>query len=295
MNWKNLIQTKPHRVKGYYHVIKFTPNLVAQEVFNIGIVFTDSENNRHIKMLENTKAFECLYGKQGAIQVQNMVNYAEDMANSLGDSLIPSPHLSYTTPIFTQGLTIQQILSGLYKDYILLNCAHGRSQDKRKAINTEDLRQKIFSHLKKKQFESALHEAPIRLPSSDTELDLPIWSGTADEDLLGKKKHFFATLISADFIKEAYLGYNLNTVGAMNIQTACEIMGERSRAGFFVYSPTPNENGIDETEYQHITTHIDKTEKNVTFVASRTNTTLHFKKSNNMELLEDEMMNFMTG
>lgn len=300
MNWRAALSTegkpRPYRVSGKFQVIKFMPNLVAQEIFNIGIVFIDDQNKRHIRMLNNAKAFECLYGKAGAAQVQNMLTYANDVTKELGESAsLASPHLSYSDPLITQGLTIDQILSSLYDEYINLVCNREAATAKRGAINTDHLRKKIFYSLRKinpRGYNDILHENPIIVERKDEkiELNLPIWK----YDKLFKDS-FFATIISADFIPEAYLGYNLDTLGAMNLQAACEIQGSESRAGFFIYCPNPDTTDIDEADYLRITTHINKTLKNVEYVASRTNTILDYKVSEKLETLYDAVLNFTSA
>lgn len=294
MNWKSLLEnTEQHRVTGHYQVIKFTPNLIAQETFNIGIVFHDNEDNRHVRMLRNAKAFECLYGKDGAAQVQNMLNYAKDIAEKLGDIVTASPHLSYSAPLFTQGLTIDQILSSLYGQYINLICDHSDIQsNQRQSINTDSLRKKLFKDLlkaKPESFKDVLREEPFIISdgSSKVEINMPIWK---DEGIL--KDNFFGTLVSADFIPEAYLGYNLDTLGAMNLQTACEISEGKSRAGFFIYCPTPDNNDISEENYLNIIKHIKKTSNNVQYMADRTNIPVKFVRSDNLDKLYEEILNF---
>lgn len=293
MSWKSLLEnTEQHRVSGHYQVIKFTPNLIAQETFNIGIVFHDNEDNRHVRMLKNAKAFECLYGKEGATQVQNMLNYAKDIAVKLGDTVIASPHLSYSTPLFTQGLTIDQILSSLYGQYINLICDHMETQStQRQSINTDSLRKKLFKDLRKANpegFKDILREDPFIIGGdSKVEINMPIWK---HGDIF--KNNFFGTLVSADFIPEAYLGYNLDTLGAMNLQTACEISGGKSRAGFFIYCPTPDNSDISEENYTNIIKHINKTSNNVKYMADRTNIPLKFVQSDDLKKLYEDILNF---
>uniref|UniRef100_A5WF45 DUF3037 domain-containing protein n=1 Tax=Psychrobacter sp. (strain PRwf-1) TaxID=349106 RepID=A5WF45_PSYWF len=300
MNWREALSTegkpRPHRVSGKFQVIRFMPNLVAQEIFNIGIVFIDNQNKRHIRMLNNAKAFECLYGKAGAAQVQNMLTYANDVTESLGESAsLASPHLSYSEPLFTQGLTADQILSSLYDEYINLICNDEATTAKRGAINTDNLRKKVFSRLRKinpRGYNDILHEDPIIVERKNEkiELNLPIWK----YDKLFEDS-FFATIISADFIPEAYLGYNLDTLGAMNLQAACEIQGSKSKAGFFIYCPNPDTSDINEADYLRIKTHINKTLKNVQYVASRTNTILDYKVSENLETLNAAVLDFTSA
>lgn len=297
MSWKSLLEnTGQYRVDGHYQVIKFTPNLMAQETFNIGIVFHDNEDNRHVRMLKNAKAFECLYGKEGASQVQNMLNYAKDITEKLGDNGNASPHLNYSAPLFTQGLTIDQILSSLYGQYIHLICDHLDTQsNQRQSLNTDSLRKKLFKDLckaKPESFKDILHEDPFIISdgNSKVEINMPIWK---DGGIL--KNSFFGTLVSADFIQEAYLGYNLDTLGAMNLQTACEISGDKSRAGFFIYCPTPDNHDISEENYQNIIKHINKTSNNVKYMAGRTNTSLKTFQSHDLAKLYEDILNFTYG
>lgn len=294
MNWKSLLKnTEQYRVGGNYQVIQFTPNLIAQETFNIGIVFHDNENNRHVRMLKNAKAFECLYGKAGAAQVQNMLNYAKDIAEKLGDTVTASPHLSYSAPLFTQGLTIDQILSSLYGQYINLICDHPDTQsNQRQSLNTDSLRKKLFRDLcksKPESFKEILREDPFIISdgNSEVEINMPIWK---EGGIF--KNNFFGTLVSADFIPEAYLGYNLDTIGAMNLQTACEISRDSSRAGFFIYCPTPDNNDISEENYLNIIKHINKTSNNVKYMAERTNTPLRLVQSDDLKKLYEDILDF---
>ena len=78
----------------------------------------------------------------------------------------------------------------------------------------------------------------------------------------------------------------------MNLQTACEISGDNSRAGFFIYCPTPDDNDISEENYLNIIKHINKTSNNVKYMAGRTNMSLKSFQSHDLKKLYEDILNF---
>lgn len=69
MNWTSLLESKYAAdafIKGHFFVIKFTPDIVAQEVHNLGIGFIqEGESKIRFRLLDSSlRGFNCIYGKE---------------------------------------------------------------------------------------------------------------------------------------------------------------------------------------------------------------------------------------
>lgn len=265
MNWTSLLQPKHATasfVKGHFFVIKFTPDIVAKEVFNLGVGFIENGDKKiHFKLAHSSlKGFACIYGKNAVQGLRLLLQSISTALNTVGYSYPPSSQLTYTTLMPIKGLSVEAILDSLYRDYVHMD----HFQEKKKAtapvLNTVELRKGLKQSLKSINKTEYYQEEDILLESNidsgEIALDLPIWRPQQENSLFANE-HLFATVVSADYLEKNALSFNLDYLGCSNIQKACLLTGQEAKAGLFIYRPSLNER-ITKDVIDTIDSHIEK-------------------------------------
>ena len=265
MNWTSLLQPKNATtsfVEGYFFVIKFTPDTVAKEVFNLGVGFIeDGEENIRFKLAHpSLKGFACIYGKNAVQGLRLLLQSISTALNTVGYSYPPSSQLTYTTLMPTKGLSVEAILDSLYRDYVHMDHFQEKKKSTVPVLNTRELRKGLkqsLNNINKNEYyqeEDILLESNI--DSSKIALDLPIWR-PQQENSLFENDCLFATVVSADYLEKNALSFNLDYLGCSNIQKACLLTGQKAKAGLFIYRPALNER-ITQSVIDDIDSHIEK-------------------------------------
>jgi hypothetical protein len=265
MNWTSLLQPKPtvdSLVKGHFFVIKFTPDAIAKEVFNLGIGFIEegSEAIRFKLAHPSLQGFACIYGKNAVQGLRLLLQSISTALNTVGYSFPPSSQVAYTTLMPVKGLSIEAVLNSLYRDYVHMDHFQENKKPKASILNTVDLRKGLKQNLKSINKTEYYQEKEIFLKSDidsgNIALDLPIWRPQQENSLFGDE-HLFASVVSADYIEKNALSFNLDYLGCSNIQNACLLTGREAKAGLFIYRPSLNERVTKEV-VDIIDNHIEK-------------------------------------
>ena len=271
MNWIGLLEpqhTIDNLTKGHFFVVKFTPDSVASEVFNLGVCFMeDGESKIHFRLIEQSlKGFACIYGNEAVEGLRLLLQSISHALTNLGHISSPSPQIKYTPLMPVTGLSVEYILRSLYRDYIHMD--HYPEKDKKKkspTLNTASLRRSVKRNLESLNLDSYFKEdkvyfkSDIELGANTTSgeigLDLPIWRPQQEFSLL-HDDYLFASVVSADYLDLSALSYNLDYLGCTSIQNACIFTDKKAKAGLFVYCPIPNER-INREAMELIDNHID--------------------------------------
>ena len=152
MNWTSLLQPKNATtsfVEGYFFVIKFTPDTVAKEVFNLGVGFIeDGDENIRFKLAHpSLKGFACIYGKNAVQGLRLLLQSISTALNTVGYSYPPSSQLTYTTLMPTKGLSVEAILDSLYRDYVHMDHFQEKKKSTVPVLNTRELRKGLKQSL----------------------------------------------------------------------------------------------------------------------------------------------------
>lgn len=265
MNWTSLIQQKysPDAfIHGQYFVIQFTPDLVAGQVFNLGVGFIqDGEPSIRYRLLDSSlKGFTCIYGTEATSGLRLLLQSLAYSLDTFGTVSSPSPQIRYTDPIPISGLSVQSIMDSLYRDYIHMDHYVQKKVEKQPYINTGDLRKGVQSHLSPQLREVYYRESSVWIDSDVAQgekiaLDLPIYRPIAKD--MFYTQPLFASIVSADYVEKESLSYNLDFLGCTNIQNACSLLGQEAKAGLFIYRPTINDR-VTPNKMDEIDRHIDK-------------------------------------
>lgn len=264
MNWTSLIQQKyaPDAfIHGQYFVIKFMPDVVAREVFNLGVgFFQDNDPAIRYRLLDNSlKGFNCIYGSEAVSGMRLLLKSVAQALDTVGIISPPSPQISYTQPIAISGLSVESIMDTLYRDHVHMDHFVQKRNRKPTIVNTADLRKGVHDYLAPPLRDKYYREDKIWLKSDvavdeQIAVDLPIWR--PKQDNLFDIQPLFASIVSADYVEREALSYNLDFLGCTNIQNACSLLGPESKAGLFIYRPTLNER-VTPNKMDEIDSHID--------------------------------------
>lgn len=265
MNWISLLQPKratDSLVKGHFFVIKFTPDIVAKEIFNLGVGFIeDGSEAIRFKLADlSLQGFACIYGKNAVQGLRLLLQSISTALNTVGYSFPPSSQVAYTTLMPVKGLSIEAILNSLYRDYVHMDHFQEKKKPKTSILNTVDLRKGLKKNLKSINKDEYYQEKEIFLKSDidsgNIPLDLPIWR-SQQENSLFESEVLFASVVSADYIEKSALSFNLDYLGCSNIHSACLLTGHEANAGLFIYRPSLNERVTKEV-IDMIDSHIEK-------------------------------------
>lgn len=135
-------------VKGEWFSIRWTPDVAAGEIINIGVAFV--ENGRvHSRLLNYFERIECLYGDRGIYHAELVISIvAESLKKNNKDS--PIPQISYQNRGYAQGSSIDEVLSSLFKQTVPIakKIRITNSKERFNSLSTDKLYIKLLDELK---------------------------------------------------------------------------------------------------------------------------------------------------
>lgn len=254
------------KITGQWFSIKITPDLVADDSFNIGVVFIGNHDHKlRYKLIPSAKPFQCLYGFDGLDNFNFLLQSTRELLDSgvFGESV--SPHISYSQPSHSSGITVDEILTSLYNTKVRLQCNDDSIKDEEfnSSYSSDQLRRNFFGKLKKEMpsvYERIYHQDPIKLidPATNNEIkvSLPIWSEQLN--LHNDSPVTFANVISAHYKSEVHRGYSLEKNGCTQVRNACEIKGKKAKAGIFIYRPSVSSIGFSSDIIEQVDNDIEQ-------------------------------------
>lgn len=230
-------------LSGEWFTVRFIPDRVSGEVFNVGVVFIDSYEKCHYKILENTEAFRCLFGLKGSENIKFMLDVVEEMLDKNHYMITPSPHISYSNRQTARGESVDEILSDLYRSMISLICKHDEKKPKKnQTLGTSQLRQKVFSQIensRKGMRDRIYNPEPFLINNHSNEkgmlVDMPITNSYLRDSNI--RADYYGTIVSAAYLDDVHRRYNIDYVGCTNVANCCEILGKDIKAAIIIYVP----------------------------------------------------------
>lgn len=265
--WMNLVNDSLSYdlIAGEWFTVRFMPDRVSGEVFNIGVVFIDEFKQCHYKILENTDAFECLFGTKGSENINFMLDVVEEMLKSNHYSITPSPHISYSNRQTARGEGINEILNDLYSSMISLICRHDEEKKPKKnqTLGTSVLRHKVFNQIEsrsKGMKDKIYNPEPFLIKNSNNKkgmlVDMPISNyGLSNSSI---RAEYYGTIVSAAYLDDIHRRYNIDYVGCTNVTNCCEILGRDIKAGIIIYVPPVDNVLFTEKVQNNIENELDK-------------------------------------
>ncbi|WP_296205696.1 DUF3037 domain-containing protein [Psychrobacter sp. UBA3962] len=245
--WESLIlesnSNSKELITGEWFTVRFIPDIVANEVFNIGVVFIDQDNQFHYKLIPNANAFRCLFGERGEANINFLLRVVDEFLKNNSYFLTPSPHIKYSNRQTAQGTSIEEILNDLFDSMVSLICK--KNEDETETINstmsTKDLRRTVFGLMKKKYpkfYNKALVDKPIKIRNPNTDksmiVDMPIHYYHGINNI---REEYYGTIVSAAYISDVHRIHNINYLGVTNVMNCLELLGKEIKAALIVYLP----------------------------------------------------------
>lgn len=214
-------------IKGKWFEIRLQPDLAADERLNIGVCFLDNRRKLHFKLLEETSAFSCLYGRQAKEQFDFMIRAVR---HSLEQSSWkpPSPQITFGPPRFAAGFSIQEILDSLYADIVTLARVKRKMRNEFASKDNEEIRHIVFEAMR--DIDTLL--ANTLISGGEIPLSIETDEGPHEVFLPIRKDARFGTIVSAVYKKHDQIDSNLKGA-ALDLSVALKAYPQ-NQAGLFV-------------------------------------------------------------
>ncbi len=265
-SWHSFVQpiSDNHLIKGEWFTVRFMPDRITGEIFNIGVVFIDDVQNCHFKLIENANAFKCLFGTSGVANIAFMLDSVRELLDNNHYLLTPSPNIIYSTPQTAQGESINEILDDLFDSMVSLVCQDDEKEEKTtQRMGTTELRKQVFRQLYKEmnKVHDRIHQpSPYPITSRDKKktlmVDMPIRNYRGYESTTVQE--YYGTIISAGYLDPVHRRYNIDYVGCTNVTNCCEILGKDIKAGIIIYVPPLDDIDFTEAVQATINDELDK-------------------------------------
>ncbi|WP_199506862.1 MULTISPECIES: DUF3037 domain-containing protein [unclassified Psychrobacter] len=234
-------------ISGEWFTVRFTPDFIANEIFNIGVVFVDDDKRCHYKMIENANAFSCLFGSTGVANINFLLKIVKTELTANNYTLTPSGHIFYSHRQTAQGSSVSEILEDLFGSMVSLVCKGDTEvepiKDTPSTLSTNKLRSKVFSQMRDKYgslYEKVYHKEPYEITDDTTGdkiiVDMPIrhYSGVRSGT---KRVEYYGSIVSAAYLDQVHRIHHINYIGATNVMNCCELLGKDVRTALIIYLP----------------------------------------------------------
>lgn len=250
-SWHSLISDKENDsddlISGEWFTVRFIPDHVAGEIFNIGVVFIDEYKDSHYRLINNADAFSCLFGEIGKANINFLLNVVNQVLSNNNYLVTPSPSIVYSSRQTAQGDSIEDILDDLFSSMISLVCKNELAEVnivevEKFNLSTKDLRHNVFKRMKK-DYEALYEKVHRREPYEITNpysknkmlIDMPIrcYNGLERQ----KRQDYYGSIVSAAYLSEVHRIHQINYVGATNVMNCCEQLGRGVKTALIIYIP----------------------------------------------------------
>jgi hypothetical protein len=265
MNYDHIFEDAPHiappAVEGTWQVIRFQPDFVTGERFNIGVVFFEKRKSTpHARLLPTLIGFKALYGADGADNFKFLLSLLHEQLIVGRQAVSPSPQIVFGEKKFAAGNNPQEIVDHLFKTMVTLAAAKDTEDDETAnpaSLHTVKLRERVATLARRKMgkdWTSIFRREPVAVADDNGNrhsLDLPIWYG---EDMFSAQ--IYGTILSAQFRSAAHRAASLST-GYVNFSQAAEI-ATKGKGGLLILRPSPSNPAYDDHLQNDIDNDIDK-------------------------------------
>lgn len=251
----------PAAVQGQWQIIQFKPDLITDEVFNIGIAFTEHrKRSTHTRLLPHLNGFKALFGEAGADNFNFLLQLLREQLADNSRLISPGPQIIFGHKKFASGNNPHDILDRLYHTHITLAWAKEDNLAPlgiKGALQTQRLRKKIERIAVKKMgknWPTIFRDDPVAVADANGvrhELDLPIWRG---EDLVSAQ--IYGTILSAQFHSAIYRTASL-APGYVNFNQATHI-ATKGKGALLILRPANDDPRFSDQLRNEIDNDIDR-------------------------------------
>lgn len=264
-SWLSLLNNSENSdlISGNWFTVRFMPDRISGEIFNVGVVFVDKNSKCHYRILETTDAFQCLFGISGAANIKFLLDIVDEMFANNNYTITPSPHIIYSNYQTARGESVDEILDDLYGSMVSLICRNEKKTKKSQALGTTDLRKKVFNQIesrRKGMKDKIYNPEPFLITNNSNEkgmlVDMPISKYSLGDSRT--RAEYYGTIISAAYLDDIHRRYNIDYVGCTNVTNCCEILGKDIKASIIIYVPPVDESVFTEAVQINIRNELDK-------------------------------------
>lgn len=270
-SWHSLIGNSSNDsdglISGDWFTVRFIPDHVAGEIFNIGVVFIDEYKDAHYRLLANADAFSCLFGDIGKANINFLLKVVDEVLKDNHYSFTPSPHIVYSSLQTAQGDSVESILDDLFNSMISLVCRNDSEEvlvdSEKGSMSTKDLRHKVFSKMKNSNeslYEKIYKKDPYEITNPYSRkkmlIDMPIRSYAGLERQ--KRQDYYGSVVSAAYLSDVHRIHHINYVGATNVMNCCEQLGKGVKTALIIYLPPVDSRRFTESVLTQVENELDR-------------------------------------
>lgn len=250
-SWHSLISDKTNDsddlISGEWFTVRFIPDHVAGEIFNIGVVFVDEYKDAHYRLINNADAFSCLFGEIGKANINFLLKVVNQVLSDNSYVVTPSPNIVYSSRKTALGDSIEDILDDLFNSMVSLVCRNEVAdlilvENEKFNLSTKNLRHNVFGRMKKDHealYNKVYNKEPYEITNPYSKkkmlIDMPIrcYAGLERQ----KRQDYYGSVVSAAYLNEVHRIHHINYVGATNVMNCCEQLGRGVKTALIIYLP----------------------------------------------------------
>lgn len=254
-------------VSGEWFAVRFIPDHVAGEIFNIGVVFIDNQKVAHYRLIHNADAFSCLFGDIGKANINFLLKVVNNVLSENHYLVTPSPHIVYSPRQTAQGDSVEDILDDLFRSMVSLVCRNEPVEvvveNDKGSMSTKDLRHKVFAKMRESN-ETLYDKVYIKEPYEITNpyskkkmlIDMPIrcYSGLEHQE----RQDYYGSVVSAAYLSEVHRIHHINYIGATNVMNCCEQLGKGVKTALIIYLPPADPYKFTESMLLQVENELDR-------------------------------------
>ncbi len=271
-SWHSLISNKENDfddlVSGEWFTVRFIPDHIAGEIFNIGVVFIDKYKDAHYRLIDNADAFSCLFGEIGKANINFLLKVVNQVLSDNNYLVAPSPSIVYSSRQTAQGDSIEDILEDLFSSMISLVCRNelveiNVIESEKFNLSTKDLRHNVFGRMKKEYevlYNKVYRKDPYEITNPYSKkkmlIDMPIrcYAGLERQ----KRQDYYGSIVSAAYLSEVHRIHHINYVGATNVMNCCEQLGRGVKTALIIYLPPVDKYKFTESVRLQVENELDR-------------------------------------
>lgn len=244
-SWQQLHQLKTDThtpaAEGFWRAVRFMPDRVAGEVFNIGVLFEQTDGAHHYKLIDNAKVFSYVFGKSGEANINYLLGVLQKHFDQGRFAVSPSANIHFSEPLYASGGSVGAVLDDVFDTLVSLKAyaeQDGDTLEDTANLNTDKLRKNIGKHIKAKipsLYREVYHEDPLRCERDGLvfDLDLPLHGYKMLHST--KRQDFAGSIVSAAQTSKLWRTINVETKGFMPIRDACQVLDASTKFGLYIY------------------------------------------------------------
>lgn len=124
----HIMQVNSAQIQGFWSTLELQPDLFVPQSFSVGVIVRPDNDRVYYHLLSDIKKFDCIYGSnlpkslvsELLVQSEEILRNAAQRGLSLEEIDFGASNLRLSKPQFTSGTDIENIVTKLYQDVVVL-------------------------------------------------------------------------------------------------------------------------------------------------------------------------------